>query len=96
MHIHLTVRDDSVVKPAAVVVISIGDCLCGRCQMIKVVDEGVALQEKLQDVRVSPTRGHRQDTCTQPVSSVHVCPILQEDMGDGQVTKSKDAKRHRG
>lgn len=36
---------------------------------------------------VSPTGCHSQDTRTEPVPSVNFCPILQQDVGNSQVTK---------
>lgn len=55
--------------------------------MIVVVHEGSTLQEQLDDMRVSPTSGHHEDTRTQSVPSINICTVLQEDVCNSQVTK---------
>lgn len=74
-------------KPAAVVVVAVGDCLCSDSQMIVVVDVGPVLQEQLDYVSVSPPGRHSKDTRPQPVSSIYLRPILQQHVGNSQVSK---------
>lgn len=73
--------------PAAVVVVAIGDALCDDGQVVVIVDISPALQEELDHVGVSSAGRHGQNAGPHPVAAVDLRPILQEDVGNGQVTK---------
>lgn len=55
--------------------------------MIVVVNVRSALQEQLHDVSVSATGRHSQDARAQPVPAIHFSSILQEDVGNCQMTE---------
>lgn len=74
-------------KPAAVVVVAIGDRLCGNSQVIKVIHVRTALQKQLDYMSVSPASRHGQDACSKPVAPINLCPVLQKNVGDSQVAK---------
>lgn len=74
-------------QPAAVVVVAVGDRFCSDSQVIVVINVGPALQEQLDYMDVSPTGCHGEDTRTQSVPPINFCAVLQQDVGDGQVTE---------
>lgn len=74
-------------QPAAVVVVAVGDGLCSDSQMIIVIDVGPVLQEQFDYMSVSPAGRHSQDTGSQSVASIYLSPVLQQHVGNSQVTK---------
>lgn len=55
--------------------------------MIVVIDKGPVFKQQLHHVIVAPTGRHGQDTGAQPVASVDLGSVLQEDVRDIEVAE---------